>query len=156
MKISKKQLSVVIISLLILVCASVLLVLQYALPFDFMTHPILNFIFVLACGFGLLTLILAIINRSSFKYFITATLFSLAIVYIFVQFAFWWVGLILAVVVSVILSLIGFVSVGSIDTSLAENNAPDYKNFEQRQAEKEEKEQSEEKKELPKIKSFKE
>lgn len=155
MKISKKQLSVVIISLAILICASTLLVLQYALPFDFMTHPVLNFVFVLTCGFGLMTLILAIISKSSFKYFITAILFSLSIVYIFVQFAFWWVGLILSVVISVVLSLIGFISVGSTDTLLAENNSPEYKDFEQRQALKDEKEQSEEKKELPKIKSFK-
>jgi hypothetical protein len=45
--------------------------------------------------------------------------------------------------------------VGSTDTSLAENNSPEYKDFEQRQALKDEKEQSEEKEELPKIKSFK-
>ncbi len=155
MKITKNQLSVAIISILLLVGASTILILQYALDFDFFSHPILNFLFVLECGFGLMLLIMGIVKKFTWFYFSSAILLSLVIIYLFAQIEFWWVGLIIAVVFCVIVGLFSFITVGNQIDDMSLNNSPEYKNFEQRQSEKEEFENSQEEEELPTIKSFK-
>ena len=155
MKVNKKQLTVAILSIAILLAGIVVLILQYALPFAFMTHPILNMLFIYAICFGIMACVFGITKKSPWYYFLAAILLSLAIIYVFVQFKFWWIGLIIAVVFDLIVAIFSYISAGNKTESIAINDSPDYKNYEQRKAEKETKEAAEEKPELPKIKSFK-
>ncbi len=155
MKISKNNLVVALTSIFILLVATTVLILQYAIPFDFMTHPLLNFLLILASGFGLLTVILGVVNKSPWFYFVCAILFSYVLIYGFCQFDFWYVGLIVAVVMCIIVGLFSFITAGNKTEEIALNDKPDYKDYKVRRQEKLEQEQSEEKKELPKIKSFK-
>jgi len=155
MKINKKQLLLSIVSLVILVAGLVVLILQYAIPFGFMTHPLLNLVFIYALGFGVMTFVLGITYKTPWFFFIAATLLGLAIIYIFMQFAFWWIGLIVMFVFYAIIAIFSFMTTGNKTESIALNKSPEYKNYEQRKAEKQAKEAEEEKPELPEIKSFK-
>ena len=142
MKVNKKQLTVAILSIAILLAGIVVLILQYALPFAFMTHPILNMLFIYAICFGIMACVFGITKKSPWYYFLSAILLSLAIIYVFVLF-------------DLIVAIFSYISAGNKTESIALNDSPDYKNYEQRKAEKETKEAAEEKPELPKIKSFK-
>ncbi len=157
MKISKTNLAIALVSILILVAASTILILEYALEsFRFMTHPVLNFLLVISAGFGVMTAILGIFKKTPWYFFLSSIIFSYLIIYGFCQFKqIWFVGLIIAIVACAISAIFSFVVAGNKTEDIALNDKPEYKDYKQRKAEKEFAESQEEKKELSKIKSFK-
>ena len=157
MKISKSNLIVAICSIFILLSAIIVLILQYTLPdFKFLTSPIFNFFLILTSGFGIISFVEGFCTKSPWYFFCGAILFCYAIIYTFFQFeSIWFVGIIVALVFVIIISILSFIVAGNKTESIALNTAPGYKNYEQRKAEELKQENSETKKELPKIKSFK-
>ena len=152
MKISKKQMLLAIVSLLVLLASLTVMLLDIFIPLDFWTHPVLNFLFCLCVGFGLISLVLGFINKSSWHFFISSILLGLALIYLLAQYMYFWIGLIIVACFLVVVCLLCFISSSNKTESIALNDRPDYKDYHQRKAEKEAKEESQE---LPEIKSFK-
>ena len=68
----------------------------------------------------------------------------------------WWLIVIVDAVIAILFVVISFMTAGSRTEDIALNKSPDYKNYEQRSAEREEKEKAEEENYVPpEIKSFK-
>ena len=156
MKLSKNKMITAIISIVILIAALTLMIVDWAVPLELFTHPILNFLMVLFIGFGVMCLTYGFYRKSPWFFFLSAILLSFAIFYIVIQHVkMWWIVLIAVVVFDSIVAIVSFMTAGSQTEDIALNKSPDYKDYKQRKAEKEEKEAAEEKKELPKIKSFK-
>lgn len=151
---SSKKIILLCTSLAILVLALTFCLLDALIPLNLWTHPILNFLFVAFAGFGVLSLVYGFKFKSSGYIFLGTILLSLAIFYLFIQFVFWWLSLIIVLFVSVVLSIVSVCCVGN-KTEHADNKSPDYKDYNQRMLEKEALEQQKEPEELPEIKSFK-
>ena len=137
MKITKKQLSVAIVSILILVGALTFLLCDLLIPLHLWTHPILNFLLVLFLGFGITCLVLAIFNRQPWYFFISSGLLALSLFYIVVQYIYFWVALIIAVVFIAIMVIICFIFNGNKTENISLNKRSDYKDYFQRKAEEE-------------------
>ena len=133
------------------------MIVDWAVPLKVWTHPILNFLFGLALGFGIISLTLACIRRSPWYFFLCAILLGLALFYVTVQYVVWWLCLVIILVLMAVTIITSLMVAGNKTEEIALNKSPDYKSFEQRKAEEKEKEAKEEKQEkpLPQIKSFK-
>ncbi|MBE7083606.1 MAG: Trep_Strep domain-containing protein [Clostridiales bacterium] len=153
MKISKSKMLVGILSIAILVVSLVVMFCDIFIPINFWVHPVLNFLFCLFTGFGIVAIVLAFINKSSWYFFICAILLGFALLYALINYIEWWIAIIVAVVFAIIISLLSFITSSNKTESIALNASPDYKNYEQRKAE--EQSVKEETEELPEIKSFK-
>ena len=149
-----KKILVGIISIAILVAALVFALVDALVPLKIWTHPILNFLFIAAVGFGCLALVLGFAGKKSFWLFIGNIIFALGICYVLAQFLEWWLCIIIPIAVIVIMAIISFLVVGN-RTEDALNKDKNYKTYEQRKAEENAAKAQEEKPELPKIKSFK-
>lgn len=156
MKISKKQLIISVVSLAILVASIVFLLLDVLLPIGLWTHPVLNFFFVMFVGFGVLTLVIGLSGSSPWFLFLSALLFGLSIIYALIQYTYWWAAVLVAVALWLIFAVLSFIKAGNKTEEIAMNTSPEYKNYEQRKAEKEAEEASREPEVLPEIKSYKE
>ena len=156
MKISKRQLTISIVSLAILLASIVFLLLDVLLPIGLWTHPALNFFFVMFLGFGVLSLVLGFSNSSPWFFFLSGLQLGLCIVYALIQYVDWWVAVLVAVGIWIIFAIISFIKAGNKTEEIAMNTSPDYKNYQQRKAEKAELEASKQPEELPTLKSFKE
>ena len=154
MKISKNKMLICVISLAIILVSLAMLLLDVFIPLDLWTHPVLTFLFCLFLGFGILTLALGIKNKSAWFMFISCILLGLSVLYVLLHYVFWWLSLIIVVVLCSIFAVISFMRSGS-KTEFALNENPEYKNYEQRKAEKEQVESEKELEKLPEIKSFK-
>ena len=146
------------ISAICIVAASVIFTLLDALiPLNVWTHPVLNFLFCIALGFGVMTLVMAFKHQSTWFFFVSAILLGLAFFYVLLQYVPWWICLIIVVAIWAIFAIVSVAAAGNMTESIALNKSSDYKTFEQRKAEEKEQRASEEKTEkpLPEIKSFK-
>jgi len=155
MKITKKQLVVGIVSIAIFVCSLALMLLDVFVPLNIWTHPVLTFLFALFVGFGVLTFVLAILNRLPWYFFLSAILLGLALLYVLLQYVKIWIALIIVIVFIAIVPIISFIVAGNKTEDIALNKSSEYKDYYQRKAEKEKAEIEKEKEELPEIKSFK-
>lgn len=157
MKLTKKQLTLSISSIAILVVSLVIMLLDIFVPLNIWVHPVLTFLFCLFVGFGVTCFTIGFIEKSSWYFFLSSVLLGLAFVYAFACSLpeYWWISLIIAGVVWAIFAVLSFMSAGSVTESVALNKSEDYKNYEQRKAEREQAEKSAEPEKLPEIKSFK-
>ncbi len=154
MKTSKNKIVISVISIAILLLSLTVILLDVLVPLNFWTHPILNFLFSLFLGFGVLALTLGMINKSPWFTFVGAILFGLSAFYALIQYIFWWLSLVIVFAMWSILAITNFMRCGS-KTEFAINNEQNYKNYEQRNKEKEKAETTKEPEDLPEIKSFK-
>ena len=150
---SKKNLLLGVSALTVLTLSLVFALLDALIPLKIWTHPILNFLFAICIGFGIMVLVMAFIKKSPWFFFTSAILFGLAFFYVLMQYITWWIVLIILVVVLAIFAVVSFMTAGNKTEDIALNKSPDYKNYEQRKAEDNATEKEE--KPLPKIKSFK-
>ncbi len=157
MKISKKQKIVSVFSILIILISLAVMLCDFLIPLNFWTFPLLNFLFCLFVGFGLLGLGLGFVNRSPWYFFISSTLLGLALFYAIIQYVIWWICIVIFFVLLAVVAIVSFMTAGNKTEDVALNKSPEYKNYEQRRAEKLEAEAKaeQEKEELPEIKSFK-
>ena len=155
MKISKKQLLISVVSLLILVASIAFLLLDVLLPIGLWTHPALNFFFVMFVGFSVLTLVLGFSKASPWYFFLSGLLIGLCAIYALIQYIEWWAALLVVLGIWIIFAAISFIKAGNKTEEIAMNTSSEYKNYEQRKAEKQALEQAKEPEELPKLKSFK-
>lgn len=144
-----------IISVFILLASLTVMLLDIFVPWRFWTHPILNFLFCLFAGFGVLNFVLAIMKKSPAYFFLSALLICPASFYVTMQYIIWWVALVILVVTVMIFPVISIIVCGNKTEDIALNKSEDYKNYEQRKAEKEAEEAAKEPEPLPEIKSFK-
>lgn len=154
MNITKSKAYLSIVSIGILLVSLAILIVDVVVPLNFWTHAVLNFLFCLFTGFGFLSLFVGFKNKSAWFIFVGAVLIAMAMFYMFIQYLFWWVALVIAVVFLSITSILDFMFLTNI-TEQVDNDNPEYKNYEQRMAEKIEAEKNQDSEELPQIKSFK-
>lgn len=156
---TKKNLLLGVLSICIFVLSLTFAILNAVLPFDFLTHPILNFLLGLAIGFGIMTLVLGFKNRSPWFFFLSAILLGLAVLYVTLYYlwSLWWLCILIFVVLLAVVAMTSVMTAGNKTEEIALNKSPDYKTFEERKAEEKAKAANEEKTEkpLPQIKSFK-
>ena len=154
---TKRNLLLGIISICILVLSLAFALVDAIVPLNLWTHPVLNFLFGIFVGFGIMTLVLAFRKALPWFFFVSAILLSLAGLYVVCQYFVWWICIIIIVVFLAIFAVVSLMTAGNMTENIALNKSPDYKTFEQRKAEEKEKASGEEKTEkpLPKIKSFK-
>ena len=159
---SKKNLVVGIISILILLIALAFAIINGVQPVDiwgntkpitFFTH-VLDFFFVAFLGFGVMCTVFGFSKKSPWFIFIATCLISLSLVYLFIHFAFWWLMFVVIFVFVAIMVILSIMVCGN-KTEQALNKDSEYKNYNQRRAEKLEQEKNLPKEELPEIKSFK-
>ncbi len=156
MKKSKSRLVIGVAAIFILLVSLAVTLCDAFIPLNIWIHPVLTFIFCLFVGFGILCIFLGFARKSVWFFFLSAIMIGLAFLYAASMELEWWIGLIILVVIWAIFGIISIVYNGNRTEDIALNKSPDYKDYEQRKAEKEAAEKNEEPKELPKIKSFKE
>ncbi len=154
---SKKRLLLGITSICILVLSLVFALLDALIPLNIWTHPVLNFLFGIFVGTGIVSLFLAFKNKLPWFFFISAIFLGFALFYVLIQYVPWWICLIIVVADWGIFTVTSYMVCGNQTEDIALNKSPDYKTFEERKAEEKEKAKMEEQPEkpLPKIKSFK-
>lgn len=153
MKITKKQLIVSLISILIVLGSLAFMLCDFLIPLNVWTHPILNFFFCVFLGFGILTMVFGFIKSSPWYFFLSSIQFGLTLIYALLQYLPWWIGVVIVVAVWIIFAIVCFISNGNQTESIALNESKEYKSYEERKAE-EENAKTEENEELPEIKSF--
>lgn len=151
---NKKRLTLCIISVAILVCSLVVMLCDLLIPLSFWTHPVLNFLFCMALGFGVMALVVGVKEKAPWQFLVSACLLGLSLFYLLIQYLEWWVCLIICLVFVIIVSLLSTMRSGNKTEDIALNETKDYKNYQQRREEKIE-EESKTVEELPQIKSFK-
>lgn len=146
-----------IASIAILVVSLVVTLCDALVPLNIWVHPILTFLFCAFVGFGAMLLACAFIKHSPFYFFLSAGLLGLALFYAVINYTEWWIALIALFVTWGVFACLSFLVNGNKTEDIALNKSENYKNYEQRRAEKQAAEAKEEEnpKELPKIKSFK-
>lgn len=156
MKLDKKNTINIVICSIILIVSAILMILAIAIKeFTLFSHPILAFLFSLNVGLVLLNLVNGIIYKSTVCFMLfSATLLYVA-TYSLIEFAnlIWWAIAIIDVVIVILGVFLSLLVAGNKTEDIALNEKPEYKNYQQRKAERE-LEESGESVELPKIKSF--
>ena len=155
MKITKKQLAISLIAILITLASFTIMLLDFLIPLKIWVHPILTFLLCMCSGFGVMSIVLAFIKKSPWYFFLSAVLLGLSVIYVMLQFLPWWIGVAGVGVLLIIIAIICFIVTNNKTDSIALNNSPEYKNYEQRKQEKIEQEKEQATEELSKIKSFK-
>ena len=138
----------------ILVSLAVMLVDIFA-PLNLWTHPVLNLLFCMFVGFGILTLVLAVKSKSPWCFFLSAFLLGLALFYALMQYVKWWIALVVLLLLLIVVAIISVIVAGNKTEDIALNKSAEYKDYKQRREEKIAKEENEQPEELPQIKSFK-
>ena len=144
-----------IISIFILLASLTVMLLDIFVPWRFWTHPILNFLFCIFAGFGVLNFVLGAIKKSPARFFLSALLIVPASFYAIIQYLYWWITLIIIVVIIALFPILSIITCVNKTENIALNKSEDYKNYEQRKAEKEAEEAAKDPEPLPEIKSFK-
>ena len=154
---SKKSIVLGILSVCIIAVALIFTLLDALIPLNVWTHPVLNFLFCICLGFGIMVLSLAFIKQSTWFFFVSAILFGLSFFYVLIQYIPWWLCLIIVIALWVLFAIMSVMVAGNMTESISLNKSPDYKTFDERKAEEKAKEAETEKPEkpLPEIKSFK-
>ncbi len=153
----KERVLTCVFSILILVISLAVMIADFVVPLNFWTHPILNFLFCVFVGYGLYFIVLGIAKKSAWYLFISDVTLGLAILYALLQYTAylpWWISVIIVIVFMFILAFVSIMVAGYKSEDIAKNKSADYKNYEQRKAEKSMEEHVIE--EIPQIKSFKE
>ena len=154
---SKNSLKYGLISLAIVAISNVIFVLDWALPLNFLIHPVLTLVLCLFAGFGVLTLVISLTKKSPLFMILSAPLVALAIMYVLLGLFLskWWISICVMVVVFLIYVILGAMIFGNKTEEIAENDSPEYKNYQERKEEKKILEENQLEPELPKLKSFK-
>lgn len=151
-----KNVGLYVISLCIVLASFAVMILDFAIPLNLWYHPVLNFIFCLFIGFGVFCVTLGVIKKSPWYFFLSAGQLVLALIYLLV---FYKVNPLITVVSAIVLAAVvclsSLIVCGNKTEDIALNKSDDYKNYEQRRAEKEKAEAEKEPEKLPEIKSFK-
>ena len=151
-----KNLVLGIVSIAVLIASLTFALLDAFVPLDLWVHPALNFFFGIFFGFGVMTLVMAIKNKSTWYFFVSAILLAIAMLYVLIAYSvIWWVIIISVAVLLAVFAIVSVMVAGNMTEDIALNKSPDYKTFEQRKAEEKEKEKDKEEKPLPELKSFK-
>ena len=148
----KSNLVIGVVSILIILASLAFMLCDIFIPIYLWYHPVLNFLAFILIGFGLLCIVLGVIKKSTFYYFLSVLFLTPAIFYILIQYIKWWIVLIILICLCSVLAILGVILFGNKSESIALNELPDYKNYKERYAEKQANATQEE---LPKIKSFK-
>ena len=148
----KSNLVIGIVSILIVLASLTFMLCDIFIPIYLWYHPVLNFLAFILIGFGVLCLVLGIIKKATFYYFLSILFLAPAIFYILIQYIKWWIVSVIIICLCSVLAIIGVILFGNKSESIALNESPNYKNYKERYAEKQANEIQEE---LPKIKSFK-
>ncbi|MBQ8426998.1 MAG: hypothetical protein IJX16_04475 [Clostridia bacterium] len=152
MKVVKNKLFYSIICIVILLVSLSLMLVDFLIPLNLWTHPVLTFFFCLFVGFGLFSFIYGLKNKSAWFVFISSILLGLASFYALIQYLVWWISIVIVFVLWAMFALLSFMRSGT-KTEEVLNDNPEYKDYYQRKKENEDgKRESEE---LPEIKSFK-
>ena len=151
MNMKNNRLVLGVLSVLIVLSALTFTLLNALLPFDFLVHPILNFLLIIFVGFGILAFCLGLTKKSPWFIFISNILLSLSVLYLTLYYVKWWISLLIVVVFAVCVSIISVMRCGNV-TEQTDNNNPNYKNYFER---KKEQEGKDEEQEIPELKSFK-
>lgn len=155
---SKKNLSLGITSVCILLASLAFAIVDAVCSLNIWTHPVLNFLFGIFFGFGIVALVLGFKKASPWFFFVSVLLLDPALFYVVVQYLEpWWLCVLIFGVILAIFAIVSLMVAGNKTEEIALNKSPDYKTFEERKAEEKEKAAAEEKSEkpLPEIKSFK-
>ncbi len=154
---TKKNLVLAVLSICVLTISLTFALVDALVPLDVWTHPLLNFLFCAAVGFGIIAMCLGFTKSLPWYFFLSTVLLGLAFFYALVQYIPWWICVLIVVVVWAIFGIMSFMKAGNQTEDIALNKSPDYKTFEQRKAEEAAKKAEEKKTEkpLPEIKSFK-
>ena len=155
MKVSKKSITLGIISLIIVLASITLCILDWAIPLNIFIHPVLTLLLVAFAGFGLLTLVLAFSKKSPWFFFASALLMGPAVLYVTIMYLDWWISLIIMLAVWAVWGILSVIVCGNKTEAIAENESPDYKDYEERRREKELEEAMNPAEPIPQIKSFK-
>ena len=157
MTMSKNKKILGVSSIAIFVVALAVMLIDWFVPLNLLFHPAANFAVVLFLGFGIMSLALAIKCKSPWFLFLSAVLVGLFALYVllFVLLPDWWIAVVVTVAIWAIYAILSVTIFGNKTEAIALNNSPEYKNYEQRKAEKEEQELNKEEEVLPELKSFK-
>lgn len=153
MKKIRKNLPLYVTSLCIVLVSLVVMVLDYAVPLNLWFHPALNFLFCVLTGFGVFCIVLGIVKKSPWYFFLSSGQLVLSLIYLLIFYKVDpFIIIISAVVLCVVICLSSLMVCGNKTEDIALNSKDDYKDYKER-----EKENStlEIKEELPEIKSFK-
>ncbi len=125
--------------------------------FEFGSHAIWLFVLCMTGGFGIFTLVKAFASKSPFSFMLSSILLLIALSYCLIDLVKlqWWLVVICAVILAVLISLTSIFVAGNKTESIALNDKEGYKDYEQRKAEKAIAEEETTPEELPEIKSFK-
>lgn len=152
----KSRIVLGVISILIFAVALTFMILDWTLPLNFLTHPILNLLGILFTGFGIMAFVLAFTNKSVWFLFVGAIALGLVLLYVLLNCVVWWIAIICLIVFWCMCAVLSITVFGNRTENIALNKSPDYKTYEERKAEKAEAEKKQPEEELPTIKSFKE
>ena len=156
MKTSKKGIIWIALSLVVVLASFTVMLLDALLPLNIWVHPILTLLLCLFAGFGVLSLVKGIINKSPWFFMLSSIMLGLALLYVLINvISMWWIGLIAVIILWVVVALFSFMTAGNKTEEIALNKDPEYKDYKTRKAEKEEAEKNAEEEPLPEIKSFK-
>ena len=148
-----------IFSIAIFLIALAVMICQFVMGFDFLFHPILNFLLIVFAGFGLFNLISGFVKKYPAYFFLSAILIGLSALYVLlVTVSAWWVAVVSCVVLIILIACLSLIVCGNRTEDIALNKDPEYKNYEERKVEKQQADELERKTEeenLPQIKSFK-
>lgn len=145
-------------SIAIVVLALTFMIVDWAVPLNLFTHPVLNFLAIIFIGFGIMTLVLAFMKKSQWFIFLSAILTGLFALYLLLNLLglnAWWIAVVIMVAIWIIYAILSITVFGYKTENIAKNKSPEYKNYEQRKAEKAAAEAEKEEEPLPEIKSFK-
>lgn len=125
--------------------------------FEFGSHAGWLFVLCMTGGFGIFALIKAFASKSPFSFMLSSILLLIALSYCLIDLVNlqWWLVVICAVILAVLISLTSIFVAGNKTESIALNDKEGYKDYEQRKAEKAIAEEETTPEELPEIKSFK-
>lgn len=158
MKLTKKQAITLAAYITVLFSAVLLMILEWAGVFTLCAHPIFMLLMILSGGFGIIQIVLAIIDKSPFRFMLAAFLLVYLVSYCLIDFLSlkWWLILIIDIAVVFFIVAASLFTAGDKTEGIALNAAPDYKDYKERNAERDAKEAEEEENlVLPEIKSFK-
>lgn len=147
-----------IVSICIVLVSLIPMILQMAGVFSLwntFSHPVLTYFLTALTLFGIYGYVVFGVRRSAVGGLFGAILLSVVAILVFVHYAFWWVIFVIIPVICLVTGLTGYLLRGDRTEDIALNAKPDYKDYNQRKAEKQEAEKNEEKKEVPTLKSFK-
>ena len=157
MKTTKNRMILGVCSIAIFVLALAFMIIDWVLPLGFLVHPVLNCVAILFLGFGIMTLVLAFKKKSPWYMFLSAGLIGLVALYVLLArvLSAWWIELVVTLAIFAIFAILSVTMFGNKTEDIALNKSPEYKNYEQRKAEKQAAEAEKEEEPLPEIKSFK-